>query len=66
MIVGLHEGPRRQELISRPTFNRQSAADHEQIADYSRHHHGSCRPHAAAVHEERLILVERRFVIVLD
>ncbi|HWB51584.1 MAG TPA: Crp/Fnr family transcriptional regulator [Stellaceae bacterium] len=63
-ILGIYERLRRAELISRPTFNLQLTQD--QMAD----HLGMTMVHISRtlrrLREERLVLVDRQVVIVLD
>lgn len=64
LILGLYERLRRRELISRPTFNL--PLTQEQLAD----HLGITMVHVSRtlrrMREERLVLVDRQVVIILD
>lgn len=64
MILGVYERLRRHQLISRPTFNL--PLTQEQIAD----HLGITMVHVSRtlrrMREERLVLVDRQVVIILD
>jgi CRP-like cAMP-binding protein len=64
MILGVYERLRRQDLISRPAFNL--PLTQEQIAD----HLGITMVHVSRtlrrMREERLVLVDRQVVIILD
>ena len=64
MILGVYERLRRANLISRPTFNL--PLTQEQVADYL----GLTMVHVSRtlrrMREERLVLVDRQVVIILD
>ena len=64
LLIGLYERLRRRELISRPTFNLPFTQD--QLAD----HLGMTMVHVSRtlrrMREERLVLVDRQVVIILD
>ncbi len=64
MILGVYERLRRQELISRPTFNLSLTQD--QIAD----HLGITMVHVSRtlrrLREEKIVIVDRQVVIILD
>lgn len=64
MIVGVYERLRQHELITRPTFNL--PLTQEQIADYL----GITMVHVSRtlrrMREERLVIVDRQVVIILD
>jgi CRP-like cAMP-binding protein len=63
-ILGVYERLRQRELIARPTFNL--PLTQEQLAD----HLGITMVHVSRtlrrIREERLVIVERQVVIILD
>lgn len=64
MILGLYDRLRRQDLISRPTFNL--PLTQEQIAD----HLGITMVHVSRtlrrIREERMVVIDRQVVVILD